>query len=76
MNCQVVQVAGTGFELPSENVVNSCHSPQSGAESGAVGAHDVPFDADLLEILEAWPALSESIKVGILAMVKASGGQS
>ena len=46
------------------------------AESGAVDAGKAPCDANLREIIEAWPALPESIKAGILAMVQASGDQS
>jgi hypothetical protein len=34
----------------------------------------VPADANLRAVVEAWPALPELIKAGILAMVKAANG--
>ncbi len=32
------------------------------------------FGPDLQAIIDAWPALPEAIRAGILAMVKAAGG--
>jgi hypothetical protein len=32
-------------------------------------------DADLQAIIEAWPKLPEAIRAGILAMIRAAGGQ-
>jgi len=34
-----------------------------------------PSDPDLAAIVKAWPALPAALKAGILAMVKASGGE-
>ena len=34
-----------------------------------------PSDPDLALIIEAWPALPQPVKAGILAMVKASAGE-
>jgi hypothetical protein len=48
--------------------------PQSGAESGALGAQNGLFDPRLASVIEAWPTLPEAIKAGIVAMVRASGG--
>ncbi len=46
---------------------------ESGAESGALGAREAPIDPGLAAVVEAWPALPEAIKAGILAMVRAVG---
>jgi len=63
------RMAGTGFELPAKTS-GKPHSPvESSAESGAVGAHLVPIDADLRAIIDAWPTLSESTKAEIRAIV-------
>jgi hypothetical protein len=43
--------------------------PQSGAESGAPGARKAPLDPELAAVVDAWPALPEAIKAGILAMI-------
>ncbi len=32
------------------------------------------FPSDLTEVIDAWPTLPEAIRLGIVAMVKASGG--
>ena len=45
---------------------------QSGAESGALGAQNAPFDPDLATVVEAWPGLPAAIKADILAMVQVS----
>jgi predicted TIM-barrel enzyme len=47
------------------------HTP-GGAESGAVGAREAVQDADLAEIIRAWPALSESVRQGILEIARAA----
>lgn len=44
----------------------------SGAKSGALGAPEAPIDPDLAMIIEAWPTLPESIKAGIVAMIRAA----
>ncbi len=36
---------------------------------------DAPADPELAAVVEAWPALPEPIRAGILAMVRASVGQ-
>ena len=72
-------MAGTGFELPPENTGITRASVPSGAESGALGAEralaEAPSDPDLARLIEAWPALPEAIKAGILAMVAAAAGE-
>jgi hypothetical protein len=66
------KVGGTGVELPQENTGNTEIRNQSGAESGALGAREAPLDPDLLAVVDAWPALPESVKAGILAMIRAT----
>jgi hypothetical protein len=54
---------------PSGN--HGCEN-QSGAESGALCAREVPLDADLAALIDAWPTLPVTIKAGIVAMVRAT----
>jgi hypothetical protein len=54
-----------GLEQTPENPGNSHFSPQSAAESGAVGANP-----ELREVVEAWPDLPEPIQAAILALVR------
>lgn len=63
-------MAGTGFEHPRRTPENMRVSEQSGAECGALDARDVEIDPDLATVAEAWPRLPETIKAGILAMVR------
>ncbi len=61
--------------------VNACRekhgengdSAAGGSISAAVEAKTAHFDADLQAVIDAWPALPEAIKAGILAMVRAAG---
>jgi len=43
-----------------------------GLALGAFAAEIAPLDADLADLLTAWPGLLEPIKAGIVAMVKAA----
>ena len=67
----VTKVAGTGFEQPLRNPENLRILGQGGAECGALDAMSVKFDPDLAVVTESWPRLPETIKAGILAMVRA-----
>ncbi|MGA2035589.1 MAG: hypothetical protein ABSG68_25350 [Thermoguttaceae bacterium] len=49
-------------------------SESGGAKSGALGAQDGAIDPELRAIIDAWPALPDAIKAGILAMVRTAGG--
>ncbi len=42
-----------------------------GAESGAVETEKAPIDPDLARLIDAWPALPDALKTGIVAMVRA-----
>ena len=72
-------MAGTGLEPPLSNTGETSIPSESGAESGALGAQKPAFDAfadpELARLIEAWPTLPDAIKAGILAMVKAAGGE-
>jgi hypothetical protein len=69
-----------GLELRPDSTANTTSVPRSGAESGAVAADpdaidgaasrlQSPLDADLAAVINAWPALPEAVKAGILAMI-------
>ena len=45
----------------------------AGADAGAVETKREHLAPDLQALIDAWPALPEAIKAGILAMVKAAG---
>ena len=46
------------------------------AAQGAAVEHDnAPIDPDLQAIVASWPDLSDAVKAGILAMVRAAGGR-
>jgi hypothetical protein len=61
------------IRTPQDNAGNIGGQPQSGAEFGALDTEKPPKDPELGAIIDAWPTLSESIKAGILAMVRAMG---
>ena len=65
------QVAGTGFQRRPFPLGNSHIEPTSAAKSGASDAANQVVDAELLEVVDAWPELSDALKNGILAMVRA-----
>ena len=45
----------------------------AGAESGALGTQTPTITPELQDSIDAWPALPESLRNGILAMVRSSG---
>jgi len=61
----------TGFERPPKIPRNSDNSQTGGAESGARGAPHRPSDPGLTVIVTTWPGLPDTMKAGILAMVRA-----
>jgi hypothetical protein len=65
-------VGGKGLEVPPKNTGNDGGGDQSGAECGALEARDAPSDLDLAAVVDAWPALPDAIKAGILAMIRAA----
>jgi hypothetical protein len=65
-----VQVAAQGLEHDQETPRKVGIPESGGAESGAVGAQSVPIPSDLREIIDAWSMLPETVRAGIVAMVK------
>lgn len=61
-----------GIRTPRKNAGKTQVTNQSGAESGALGAREAPIDPELAAVVEAWPALPDAIKAGILAMIRAA----
>ena len=59
-----------GIELPQRNTGETSFSQESGAESGAVEGEIQKFAPDLATVIAAWPHLSETIRIGIVAMVQ------
>ena len=49
------------------------HSTTGDAESDALSKDSDPIDADLAALIDAWPTLPQSIKAGILAVIRAAG---
>ena len=62
-----------GLERSTKTSKKTALSKQGAAKSGAVGAPIDPIDPALALVVEAWPTLTESVKAGILAMVKMTG---
>jgi len=57
-----------------ENIGKSGISADAGADAGAVETKTGRFSPDLQALIDAWPALPDAIRAGIVAMVKAAGG--
>ena len=71
----------TGKPAPDFESVGNREIPEKNglfAFGAAVGAAAKPemvaIDPDLREVIDAWSALPDAIKAGILAMVRAAGG--
>jgi hypothetical protein len=62
-----------GTELIEKTPQKQGVADEGGAESGALGAENRPEDPDLGAVVDAWATLPETIKAGILAMVRAAG---
>ena len=61
----------SGF--PKKEVHNT--SARGGAECGAESVDSGQIAPDLAKVVEAWPALPEAVRKGILAMVEAARGE-
>jgi len=64
------KVAGTGREQVASYSGNSEVLREGGAESGAVDARAVVQDAELAEVVAAWPELPKETRIRILAVVR------
>ena len=62
-----------GRRLTPETTGNTGISSDAGADAGAVETKLAHIGPDLQGIIDAWPALPDAIKAGIVALVKASG---
>jgi hypothetical protein len=58
--------------IPPETRGKRGASEGTGADAGAVETKTAHDDPDLQAIIDAWPALPEAIKAGILAMIRAA----
>jgi hypothetical protein len=58
-----------GNRTTAKNTANLAAADQSGAKSGAVGAREVPDDAGLRTVIDAWPTLPEQANAEILTIV-------
>jgi hypothetical protein len=63
-------VEAAGIELPTQNTGETSFSHQGGAESGAVEGEMQKYAPDLATVIAAWPHLSETIRISIVAMVQ------
>jgi len=73
-----------GVEPTNGGFANRCHTPENIGKTAfpdAVGANEAAQETklerlspDLQALIDAWPALPDAIKAGILAMVRAAGG--
>ena len=65
-----VKLVRLGLEHPTKGRGKTQILSQSGAKSGARGAQ---IDPDLATLVDAWANLSEAIRAGIMAIVRATG---
>jgi hypothetical protein len=63
-----------GIEPNQHPTENSTNPAAGGARGGAQNAKTPTIDAALAAVIDAWPALPEAIRAGILAMVRAASG--
>ena len=68
----------TGYPAPDFESSGNCvdveenaHSSERAAQGAALGADLLLVDSDLQAIVDAWPALPEAVRAGILAMIGA-----
>jgi hypothetical protein len=74
----IVDVAVDRIVHPDAECPKRNRAKQSRAGTGRVGPHlatDIcQTDPDLAAVIDAWPALPEVVRAGILAMVRAARG--
>jgi hypothetical protein len=59
--------------LPNSSA-KTAFSAQGGAESGAPATQSPAIDPALVALIDTWSTLPDTIRAGILAMVRAAGG--
>jgi hypothetical protein len=62
-----------GTEL-AQQCNNSEKQAKCAAPCAAVGADFGPLDADLAEVIDAWPTLPDAVRAAVLAMVRGGAG--
>ncbi len=63
-----------GIEPSANSPEITINPAPGGAKSGALTPTKANIDPTLAALIDAWPALPEAIRAGILAMVRAAGG--
>ena len=66
-------MAGTGFETTAFSSGNTPLSETGDAKSDVNCTQSDDADPDLMAVVNAWPTLPESLKAGIVAVVRAAG---
>jgi hypothetical protein len=61
-----------GARTPADSKGNSHNSPEGASKCASLSTVPVHSDPDLTKVVDVWSTLPEAIKVGIMAMVKAS----
>ncbi len=79
------RIRPVGLEPTTDGLENRCRESASVRASSPYGKPPLgttapaqraaPDDPELAALVDAWPALPEAIRAGILAMVKAAGGR-
>jgi hypothetical protein len=62
-----------GLETIEHSPANSTRLDPGGAKSGALDHEKSAIDPALAALIDAWPKLHETIRAGILAMIRAAG---
>jgi hypothetical protein len=62
------------MELPPESQEKHESATQAAQKAAHFSAEGHFADADLAQMIDAWPTLPDAIKTGILAMVRAARG--
>lgn len=60
-----------GIECGAKSSGKTGVANQSGVECGALDERQAEFAPDLGAVVKAWPNLPETIRVGVLAMIRA-----
>ena len=63
-----------GVEHPAQTSGKTPVSETGGAECGAQRAPEGQFEPDLQRLIDAWAALPDALKTGIMAMVSTASG--
>lgn len=63
-----------GIEPLANFLENSTNLAHRSAQNDAPTTCEGPMDPGLVAVIDAWPALPEAIRAGILAMERAAGG--